>query len=204
MPDPDHDIAIIDRLAALEAANHRLERQGRSWRSAALGLLSVMSLAMLAGAARSRSTLEAGEFVLRDDQGRMRAALAIRPDGTPGLGLFDDNGQVRLSCELGPQGAPGIQLHDAIGTLRATVAIRPDETPGLGLFAPDGRVRASVDLGPDGSSGINVYDHFGALRAAMAIRPDGTPGLGVFDERGEVAPITGEAFPRRMNEPAIR
>ncbi|HEX3728537.1 MAG TPA: beta-propeller fold lactonase family protein, partial [Opitutaceae bacterium] len=35
------------------------------------------------------------------------AALAIRPDGTPGLALLDEAGQVRLSFDLSPGGAPG-------------------------------------------------------------------------------------------------
>jgi hypothetical protein len=34
----------------------------------------------------------------------LRAALAVRPDGTPALGIFDHEGQIRRSIDLD---APG-------------------------------------------------------------------------------------------------
>lgn len=178
---------VLERLDALEWTNRQLLARCDRWRRVGIGGLACAALIVIGGAAvQSLATIEGGEFVLRDKANRMRAALAIRPDGTPGLGFFDEAGKIRLSLELSPQGTPGVSLLDAAGTLGAAVAIRPDGTPGVGLFDSQGHVRTSLDVGVDGSSGVNVYDPAGTLRAAMAIRPDGTPGVGTFDPHGEI------------------
>ncbi len=159
------------RLEALERINRETERNYRRWKRLGIGLLGCAAAVALAGAVEQKpATIEAREFVLRDDSGVMRASLTIRPDGTPGFGLFDKSGRVRLSFDLDAEGQAGLNLHDGSGTLRAAVAMRPDGTPGLALFGTKGQVRASLDVGRDGTSGVNVYDDAGTLRAAMAMR----------------------------------
>jgi hypothetical protein len=82
---------------------------------------------------------------LYNKDGALQAAVAIRPDGSPGLGFFDQ-GRVMLSLDAGPnQAAPGLSLYDRAGTMRAAMAVRPDETPGLGLFDARGQVVVSLD-----------------------------------------------------------
>ncbi len=197
--------SVLERIEALELANQKLQARCERWKRAGIGGMACLSLMLLGGAAlQSHATIEGGEFVLRDKSNRMRAALAIRPDGTPGLGLFDESGKVRLSMELSPQGNPGVNLHSAPGSLGLVLAIRPDGTPGVGLFDAQGRVRTSLDVGLDGSSGINVYDRAGALRAAMAIRPDGTPGIGRFDAQGEVVEEVAREPQPRPEEPGMQ
>jgi len=177
---------MSDRIGALERSHGRLARGYRRWRGLAAGALACLGAVTMAGAAsRLAQTMEAEEFVLRDKEGAARAALAVRPDGTAGLGLFDGEGRVRLSFDMSKEHSPGVNLYDASGKLRSALAIRPDGTPGLGLFDKDGKARLSLDIAGDGSPGVNLYDRSGALRAAVAIRPDGTPGIGLFDERGE-------------------
>jgi len=191
---------LTARLELLEGTTRRLERQVRGWKRLGMGVAACTVLLVGGGAAAigTHSTIEAGEFVLRDQNHRVRAALALRPDGTPGLGLFDEAGHARLSVELGAQGAPSINLHDDMGRLRAALAMRPNGTPGLGLFDVNSRIRASLDVGNDGTSGANIYGADGILRAAMAIRADGTPGVGLFDETGRVIPpIDPEPVPER-------
>lgn len=179
---------LTARLEFLESATRRLEGQVRSWRRLGLSVAGCAALLIGGGAAAigSRPTVEAGEFVLRDQHNHVRAALAIRPDGTPGLGFFDETGKARLSVELDAQGAAAINLHDSNGGLRAALAMRPNGTPGLGLFDAGHHIRASLDVGNDGTSGTNIYGPDGVLRAAMAIRADGTPGVGLFDGAGHV------------------
>ncbi len=175
------------RLEVLEGINREHERDQRRWKRLGTGLLGCAALVALAGAAaQSPATLEAREFLLRDESGVTRASLTIRPDGTPGFGLFDKSGRVRVSFDLDAEGQGGLHLHDDSGTLRAAVALRPDGTPGIGLFGDKGQVRASLDVGRDGTSGVNVYDDAGTLRAAMAMRPDATPAVGLFDPKGRV------------------
>src|SRR5690242_10812164 len=72
------------RLENLERANACLYRQCARWRRGGMAMLAGAALLTIAGAAgRSWPTLDAREFVLRDQDGNARAALAIRPDGTP-------------------------------------------------------------------------------------------------------------------------
>ncbi|MBX6312490.1 MAG: hypothetical protein IRY99_06155 [Isosphaeraceae bacterium] len=180
--------ALSDRLDRLEQENDRLRRDGRRRRFWGQGVAVGLAVLCLAGAqaVKEAMTIEASHFVLRDKEGRMRAALAIRPDGTPGLGFFDEKGAPRLSLELGSDGAPSVSLLAPGGTPQAALAIRPDGTPGLGLFDAQGKVRLSLDIQPQGAPGVNLLDGDGTLRGALAIRPDGTPGLGLFDEEGQI------------------
>lgn len=180
--------ALTDRLDRLEKTNQLLGRECRRWRRAGVGTLLGAIVLAVCGAkmADDDKTVEASHFILRDDAGRMRAALGMRPDGTPGLGLFDLNGQVRLSFDLASSGTPGVNLYDRAGTLQAALAIRPDGTPGFGLFDNQGKVRLSLDLGPNSAPGVNIFDQSTKVRGALAIRPDGLPSLGLFDEQGQV------------------
>ncbi len=178
---------LARRLEVLERINQQNELGYRRWKRRGIGLLGCALVAAVLGAADQKmTTIEAKEFVLRNEGGLMRASLTIRSDGTPGFAMFDKNGKVRLEIDLSPEDDAGVNLHDSTGTLRAAVALRPDGTPGIGLFGTKGQVRASLDVGRDGTSGVNVYDDNGTLRAAMALRPDATPAVGLFDEKGQV------------------
>ncbi|WP_165246593.1 hypothetical protein [Paludisphaera soli] len=199
--------AVVERLEQLEAATRRLELERRRWRIVGTALTVGVGLLVTAGAAmrETPATIEAGEFVLRDPEGKARAALTIRPDGTPGLAFYDAKERMRLSLDLGSkeQGGgdtPGVNVYGEEGELRAALTIRPDGTPGLGFFDKDRNPRLSLDMAADDSTGVNIYGPGGTLRAAMAIRPDGTPGLGLFDEAGRVVQsvdIGADGTPRR-------
>ncbi|APW61619.1 hypothetical protein [Paludisphaera borealis] len=198
---------IVERLERLEAANGILQQECRRWRRGSLAAAAAVVILGITGAgvaARIAPMLEANEFVLRDKDGKARAALAIRDkDGSPGLAFLDHKGQVRLSFDLGSRDVegsddakakdrpplretPGVNIYDEDGGLRAALTIRPDGTPGLGLFDKDGQPRLSLDLCTDGSAGLNLYGEAAALRAALAVRPDGSPGLGLFNKQGQV------------------
>jgi len=176
------------RLDHLERTNQELRRTCRRWRRVGRGVLLGGLVAVIAGAkyADELKTIEASHFVLKDKSGKMKAALGIRADGTPGLGLFDQGGKVRLSLDISPDGTPGVNIYDKESALRAALAIRPDGTPGLGLFNEKKEVRLSLDVNPDGTPGVHAYDKSNVLRAALAVRPDGTPGLGLFDAEGRI------------------
>ena len=184
---------VADRLAYLEAAASRLESERRRWRVAGMFALAGAGLIVALGAAAIEvpPTVEAGEFILRDKEGRARAALTIRPDGTPGLALYDEKAVMRLSLDLGAKAehdsdTPGVNIYGDKGELKAALSIRPDGTPGMAFFDRERHPRLSLDMAADESTGVNLYGPAGTLRAAVAIRPDGTPGLGLFDEYGRV------------------
>ncbi len=101
---------------------------------------------------------------LYDKNARLLAAVAVRPDGSPGIGMFDGTGKVRLSLDSGQRGeAPGLSLYDRSGTMRAAMAVRPDDTPGVGLF----------DVQGTGASLASTAEHADARRAqGLAQRQD--------------------------------
>lgn len=195
---------LVERLERLEASNGLLQGECRRWRRGGLAMAAVGVILGITGAAaanRVAPLLEANEFVLRDHDGRPRAALTVREDGSPGLAFLDRDGKVRLSFDLGsvdqgkaaktedpagPRETPGMNIYDEAGGLRAALTIRSDGTPGLGLFDKDRQPRLSLDLCADGSAGLNLYGQAALLRAALAVRPDGSPGLGLFNEQGQV------------------
>jgi hypothetical protein len=88
---PETTVAgLAARLEALERENRRLRR----WAALALA-----SLAALAGVGAARETtpriVEARQFVVRDDAGRIRARLGIAsPEGAARLTLQDADGRV--------------------------------------------------------------------------------------------------------------
>jgi hypothetical protein len=176
---------VLERLAHLERANQALSRSVRRMKLGGLGVAGMVGMLLLAGAAAVTPCLEARNFVLRDEAGKMRAALAIRPDGTPGLGFFDESGRIRLSMDLGPTG-PAVNLMNGIGQPQAALAVRPDGLPGLAIFDQTGQARLSLDVTEGGAPSLHLYGKQGQVRAAVAIRPDDTPGLGFFDAEGQL------------------
>jgi hypothetical protein len=91
-------------LDALRQGLDRVERRLRRWRILAfIGwalLVRAISAQLAAQQEGASDTAEAEEevlakrFVLVDEDGRPRAALAIRPDGSPGLAFSDEAGKV--------------------------------------------------------------------------------------------------------------
>ena len=70
--------------------------------------------------------VSATEFVLLDADGRTRGSLMIRPDGSPGLGLYDDGGNTRVALVLGTDGRPILALYDKDRKRQAAIGIEPD------------------------------------------------------------------------------
>src|SRR4051794_15662444 len=155
---------VLERLEQLEKANRSLSLSLRRLRLGGVGAALMLSVLLLAGAAAVTPCLEARNFVLRDEAGKMRAALAIRPDGTPGLGFLDESGRVRLSMDLGPMG-PAVNLMNGIGQPQATLAVRPDGLPGLAIFDLTGQARLSLDVTEGGAPSLHLYGKQGQLRA---------------------------------------
>ena len=82
---------------------------------------------------RGRGQLESERRI-----GNLACGRALRPDGTPGIGLFGTKGQIRASLDIGRDGTSGFNVYDDAGKLRAAMALRPDATPALGLFDEEG------------------------------------------------------------------
>jgi hypothetical protein len=118
-----------DRLQVLSARLDRLEVQNRRWKLAAIMLaLSSGSLVLIAAkpadrldpsVVRARS-VEAQDFILKDEDGQIRARLSLRPHSkkpgqnlfanptgaTPSLEFYDDNGDAVWTAPQSPTMIP--------------------------------------------------------------------------------------------------
>ncbi len=54
-------------------------------------------------------------MVLYDALGRRRLEVALKPDGSSGLGLYDENGEGRAEVVVSGGGAPSLSLFGANG-----------------------------------------------------------------------------------------
>jgi PAS domain S-box-containing protein len=145
--------------------------------------------------------VEADEFVLRDANGSMRAALAMTVDG-PGLFLYDQSGITRARLLIG-QDEPGMALFDSLGRPRVSLGLVADE-PTLRLQDAEGASRAAIMVeekgtrlmlsdanagsrvgiaAQSGESNMVFADPNGKPRIVLG-NPGGVPGLTLLDVRG--------------------
>jgi hypothetical protein len=86
---------LQNRLLKVENQNRRLKLLG------VMALIAVTSLIVMAHTP-SRKTVEANEFVLRDDQGNIRARLSMdAAQSNPEMTLLDEKGRARLELKGG-------------------------------------------------------------------------------------------------------
>jgi hypothetical protein len=101
--------AVLDRLENLERQNRRLKRAGT------LALFVLAALALMGQAAPKTKTLETQQLVLRDSNGKLRAAFGAYQDG-PRLVLTGDDERPRIDVTV-KEGSPMLQTLDAGGTV---------------------------------------------------------------------------------------
>ena len=103
----------------MEELHTRLDRLEASLRRtrATLTVVVLAALLALAGGAllatASSDTITARAFHLVDGQGKLRALLAVTPDG-PGLALVDEQGELRAGLAV-IRGGEGLNLWNAAG-----------------------------------------------------------------------------------------
>jgi len=89
---------------------------------------------------KRKEVVRAQQFELVDSQGKVRALLAMLPDGGPILALYDKGGKAAANLSLLPGESPMLALHDSGGKTRALLNVRPDGSPMLALFDREGKV----------------------------------------------------------------
>jgi len=99
---PGHPSAqLAERLERVQRDNRRLRR------ILALGFLGIGGIGLMAQATPRSSAriVEAERILIRDDGGRIRAALGLAADGASTLALADREGTLRATLTVGPDGA---------------------------------------------------------------------------------------------------
>jgi len=126
---------LVERMA-------RLEKENRRTKQVCAVLLILISALVLMGQASPNRTVEANEFILRDEQGRTRAWLHMEADG------------------------PYFTLTDASGKGRLGLAVRETEGSGIFMYDPYGKIRVALGEGRTGRS-LAFYGDNGEQQVAI-------------------------------------
>jgi len=118
---------MISHEAALEEIRGRLislERQNRRLRQIGVAALVLAASLVLMGQASPKKTIEANEFILRDNSGKVRANLSLKEkESIAQLVLFDNEGTRRATLDSGVAGLGGnLSLADEHGKVRVSVS----------------------------------------------------------------------------------
>jgi hypothetical protein len=102
----------------------RLERQNRRLKQMGAAALIVAASMILMGQASQKKTVEANEFILRDNSGKVRASLSLKLNTSIAqLVLFDSEGTPRAQLDSGVAAFGGnLSLTDAHGKDRVMVS----------------------------------------------------------------------------------
>jgi hypothetical protein len=118
-------------------------------------------------------TIEAGEFRLVDQAGRMRALMQVTRIG-PRLVMMHEDGTVAVEIKLGHDG-PAVRLADDKGSTRVFVGAMRGMAR-IGMADAEGLQRLLVGLSHTGEPSVTLYDdsHQRVWRAeATKVRPSG-------------------------------
>jgi hypothetical protein len=150
----------------------RVERENRRWKVIGLGVMTLMGLALLMGAAKPgvQDEVRARRFTLVDDKGKIQGFLGFSAIGSPTLFLLDNPTVTLFDSERRPR----VQLSG--GVVKS----------GLRLYAKDGD--PLVDLYIEGGEWprLSLYDKSKRRRVALEVLPDGSPDLTLRDKDRKV------------------
>lgn len=171
---------VNERLARIERENRRMKMVG----ALMLALIAGVFLLAQTTPPTVQETVMAKSFTLVDGSGNIRAALAVKDDGSAGLRYYDLEGKPRAFFDIGADGSPYLGFFKD-GKPRATFSTLADGTPGLWVYDKDGEGRAFLCTNEDGSPGLSLFDKDGKVRGAFGVLADGTPTLAFFDKDGK-------------------
>jgi hypothetical protein len=108
----------------------------------------------------------ARQLAIVDESGRERVILRVA-NGAPSVALTDTAGRLRAFLALKPDGAPLLTLNDASATTRAALQVTNDSAL-LTLANKAGKARAQFALAAD-TPMLSLMDEPGTLRASLVV-----------------------------------
>lgn len=127
----------------------------------------------------SKGTLRALSFEIVDKDGKPRGCLAVRPEGTPVLGLFDENGTARCTLQIEPDKSVGIGLFDTSGRNRGGIGLAPDQRPVISVVGNGGQ-SVGLSLGPAAEPILMLDTNDRKQYTQLGLSPDGSPDISFF------------------------
>lgn len=150
----------------LEVRIERLERQNRLFRRGALTcLIALVSVGLMGQTKHPRKApttpaapvvpekIEAGSFIMKDSNGKVRAELSMAATG-PAFKLLDESGTPLMTLSLNdgsPQG-PMMRLSDPQHNAGVSVSVLEGMGSQLSLVGARPDIQARMEVAPDGTS----------------------------------------------------
>ena len=164
MEQTSEDSAVLNRLGKLENQNRRMKLAG------AVALFFIASLVLM-GQSPANRTVEANEFILKDENGKIRGIWSNVAASGPIFTLLDSTGKRRVTLNVLDVLGPGLTLTDAGGRERvrllATVA-----GPGLNLTDANGKDRVYLFADDtEASAELGFFDEKGNVPARLSVAP---------------------------------
>ena len=185
------DRALVLRLEEVERDNRRLRRLG-VYMLVGVGALLGLAAAFVVVAARHGmpgfvpQLAEAHRFVVRDDEGRLRAALGMSKEGNAQFVLQDEAGRDRLRLSVLPDGGAGVSFVDSAGNSRMVLGLLPDQSASVVMADGGGKTRTVLGLSPNGASTILFADKGGTARAGLGVDARGAGTFTLVDRKSVV------------------
>ena len=140
--------------ASLEARLERLEHDNRRLRRALLAFVALVVTPLLLAYVPANDKLEAGEFVVRDKGGAVRARLWVDDKGKARLLLRDADGKSEATLTAA-EGA-SLSLGDADG--KGNVVLSASSAKGVLSYESDGKSKAVLHKPKDPLDPLDVQD----------------------------------------------
>jgi hypothetical protein len=140
----------------------------------------------IARAQEPGQVIRAKAFVLVDDAGRDRGALAIGPHSGAAFTAVDDSGVRRLRVgELDDRSGWGLRVYDREGVNRLTAGLWEGVSVGVRVFDRKGTKRMGVGFSADGENGgLAFIDEDGQERLGVGMGPGGGGDFAAKDALG--------------------
>ncbi len=167
----------------------RLERDNRRWKRGALALAAGLLGALVVGFAGPRDVedvVEAKRFVLRGDDGKEYATLALDQQGNPNLLLRREKASAILTLS-----GPALHMRGDDGKSSAWIGFDPRGAARMELASEKLRDGIRAVVQPDGSSGVYAVDAEGRERATLEHLSTGTSQLTIRDAKGGIRAHVG-------------
>jgi hypothetical protein len=178
-------MTIEERLENMEREVRHQKRRNRWLFGAVLVVAGGMVVPAVFETTAFRARAQAGgtvaeirakNFVLEDENGKVRGVLAVDKYGSA-LTLYDENGKARAWLNVGKDG-PGLNMNDENGKPRAMLNEGKDG-PGLILYDEKNENYAELAVGKE-RRGLTLSDEYHKPLARLCVDKDG-PGLSLFD-----------------------
>lgn len=149
----------------------KLEKQNRRMKYVGVVVLAVIAVIVVMGQAPSKKIVEANEFILKDDGGKVRGKLWTNGDESI-IDLVDEYGRGRLQLDAGNYQST-ISVMDSNGKPRAKLSSNNAGITELKFSDAKGKDMVNVNVYPDVGSAVQLSNRDGKTNAVLGASSDG-------------------------------